>query len=694
MASFEFVVILLAVILVSAILDQVIPRVSLPLLQILLGVVVALVASGPVHFSIDPELFLALFIAPLLFDESRNASKRSLMNNVHDIVSLAIGLVLATVLVVGFCLHWLLPSIPLAAAFALGAALGPTDAVATSALSDSIKLDSRQKALLSGEALINDASGVVSFQFAVAALVTGAFSLAEAGGSFAVSFLGGLAFGVAAGVVALVLLHIVRVIGLESTTFFVMFEVLIPFAVFLAAETLGVSGILAVVAAGLVITLLPEPESASRARRNIVSGGVWETLSFVLNGTVFMLLGMQLPQAVLPSWRGTTDSGMLVVLTLVLTFATVLVRFLWLYVLEVRFRRKVETDTEFAARHVADAEAVKGGNGAAKEALVTALAGPKGAVSMSVMLTFPLVGSADESFSYRPDLLFITSGVIVCTLLLANFVVPLLAPDERGADEEEAGARARAEVFRNVIAELEENTTPDNVYATMRVCENYRSRLRELELSSQTEFERAICRLKNRVLNVQERELGLLRDAGEISEKNARVLANLLSGRRELVNRAQFGRVRGKRISQVKNLFRRRKSSDRPTRPDSASLQELNAARERLDEVGMSYLESQAEDATGMDARVVEEVIDQYRRRVLVTDAVEETKPVEKLDDIKEAERRRRLRRQIAGIRTRAYLIELDCIQSLKEEGRINERTAASMRNDVYLLQMDMADVV
>ena len=153
MEMLEFVLLLLAAVLVSAVLDQVSPRVSLPLVQMALGAVIILLVGTPVDAAIDPELFLVLFIAPLLFDESRHASKRGLWDNKGAIVSLAVGLVLATVLVVGFVLNWLEPSIPLAAAFALGAALGPTDAVAVSALGKDIHLSSRQKSLLSGEAL-------------------------------------------------------------------------------------------------------------------------------------------------------------------------------------------------------------------------------------------------------------------------------------------------------------------------------------------------------------------------------------------------------------------------------------------------------------------------------------------------------------------------------------------------------------
>ena len=181
MALLELAIFLLAAVLVSAVLEPFLPRVSLPLVQMLLGIVIYFFVDLPHSLSIDSGLFLVLFIAPLLFDESKSANNKLLWTNRSTILGLAIGLVIVLVLCIGFTLNLLVPSVPLAAAFALGAALGPTDSVAVASLSKDIKLNSRQKALLSGEALLNDASGVVSCQFAIAAAVTGAFSLAAAG---------------------------------------------------------------------------------------------------------------------------------------------------------------------------------------------------------------------------------------------------------------------------------------------------------------------------------------------------------------------------------------------------------------------------------------------------------------------------------------------------------------------------------
>ena len=179
MESFEVVLLLLGCVLVSSIFDQVFSRLAMPLVQIALGAVVGFfIAEDPSAVISDPELFLLIFIAPLLFDESRHADKGALWKNKGHIISLAIGLVFITALVVGFVLNLIVPSIPLAAAFALGAALGPTDAAAVAAMGKDVKLTDRQKSLLSGEALFNDASGVVAFEFTIAAAITGTFSLA------------------------------------------------------------------------------------------------------------------------------------------------------------------------------------------------------------------------------------------------------------------------------------------------------------------------------------------------------------------------------------------------------------------------------------------------------------------------------------------------------------------------------------
>ena len=312
---------LLAAVLASSLIDQIIPRISLPLIQIAIGLVIALVAGGDVKVTLDPELFLVMFIAPLLYDEAKHADKQALWRERQPVLSLAIGLVVATTLVIGFLLHAFVPSIPLAAAFALGAALGPTDAVAVSSLSKSVDIPKRQASMLKGELLLNDASGIVSFQFAIAAVLTGSFSLVNASVDFLVEFVGGLLLGVVLGLIGNGVVRRARSIGVENTNFHVLFEVLIPFLIYLVANVCHVSGVIAVVVAGLINVTSPKGViGPSVSRMNIVSGSVWHVLTYALNGIVFVLLGTQLPNAMHDTWDSTRiDNGILILLVLGIT---------------------------------------------------------------------------------------------------------------------------------------------------------------------------------------------------------------------------------------------------------------------------------------------------------------------------------------------------------------------------------------
>ena len=292
MSTFTFILLLALVVLTSALISQFSKRISVPLIQIALGVIIALFGASTTSRAVDPELFLLLFIAPLLYYEAQKADKGALWENKIPIVSLAIGLVVVIVLMVGFVTHFIEPSIPLAAALALGAALGPTDPVSVAALSKRTGLTTRQQVLLSGESLINDACGVVSFQFAVAALTTGAFSLIQALGTFTVSFFGGIILGVALEALLAYMITKTRDAGLEDATFHVLFSLLSPFVVFLAAEAIHVSGILAVVAAGLTYSVFNREIGPDLSRMHIISSSVWQVLTFALNGIVFVLLGI------------------------------------------------------------------------------------------------------------------------------------------------------------------------------------------------------------------------------------------------------------------------------------------------------------------------------------------------------------------------------------------------------------------
>ena len=449
---------------------------------------------------------MLLFIAPLLFNETRETNIRALLLNLNSILSLAIALVIISVLSVGYALHLMVPSIPLAAAFALASALGPTDAATVTALKSNIHLTHRQQTLLSGESLINDASGVVAFQFSVAAAVTGAFSLVDAAGSFAVLFVGGIAMGVVTGFAFSAVNAMLGRLGYEDTIANVLYEVLTPFLVYLLAETFHVSGVLAVVAAGLVIAL-PRRQSnnALFARQKLVSDSTWKVISFLINGTIFVFLGMQLPLAVLPGTNGGLNILQILGIVVVITLFMHGVRFAWLYALETYKLHKgghlctgkdavdgendlagsssdgekpdqplAELDSEQTSEQIAEqpkptcaikpisitsAEVIK-------NVLVTTVAGAKGAVTLSIILTLPLTTQSGAAFPQRDLLITIAAGVILATLLLADNLLPVLSKSpEADSDLPERLHKGEIAVLEATLGELRSMLQSENAKA-------------------------------------------------------------------------------------------------------------------------------------------------------------------------------------------------------------------------------------
>lgn len=494
METFEFVLIVLTCVAASSVIDKFV-NVSIPVIQVVIGLLVALVLPSVQEVHLESELFMLLFIAPLLFNETRETNIRALLLNLNSILSLAIALVVVSVLSVGYALHLMVPSIPLAAAFALASALGPTDAATVTALKSNIHLTHRQQTLLSGESLINDASGVVAFQFSVAAAVTGAFSLVDAAGSFTVLFVGGVVMGIVTGFAFSAINAMLGRLGYEDTVANVLYEVLTPFLVYLLAETFHVSGVLAVVAAGLVIAL-PRRQSnnALFARQKLVSDSTWKVISFLINGTIFVFLGMQLPLAVLPGTNGGLNILQILGIVVVITLFMHGVRFAWLYALETYKLHKGghlctgkddadgendlagsssdgekpdqpldELGSEQTSEQIAEqpkptcaikpisitsAELIK-------NVLVTTIAGAKGAVTLSIILTLPLTTQSGAAFPQRDLLITIAAGVILATLLLADNLLPVLSKSpEADSDLPERLHKGEIAVLEATLAEL------------------------------------------------------------------------------------------------------------------------------------------------------------------------------------------------------------------------------------------------
>lgn len=697
MDALELVLILLTCVIIAAVLDRMIHKVSLPLVQILVGFLCACIIPQVADIDVDPELFLVLFIAPLLFNEAREASRAELWDKKWAILSMAIGLVLITVLVVGFALHWLVPSIPLAAAFACAGALGPTDAAAVGALGATVKLSERQRTMLSGEALINDASGVVSFNFAIAAAVTGTFSAAEAGAEFAVLFFGGIAFGLVAGLIFLGLMTLVRARGFDDTVVNVLYEVLTPFIVYLGAEAFEVSGILAVVTCGLLMartrTLLV---STSEARNRLVSNAFWEVIVYLINGVVFVLLGMQLIQAFSSNPQTSYTLPFVLLVIVCVTALVILVRFVWVGILDL-----AATDP-----HTGD-RGIKNVGHTLRDSLVTTIAGPKGAVTLSIIFTIPATLADGSAFPERNLIIFITAGVILLTLIVADVALPLLAPSDDAGTDEDKIRLATVEVLERTIKELEgkiaEGTKPEYEPATRLAITSYRVRLAQERLASEGCGE-VMTELIDEIASVQQSRANEIQNTGidEYSVSDASAYYAALRGIRASVG--YFGGKqnvgsRGLGLRGAIYIARWRIPALRPKRRDNDQVYyDTCLFAKELEQVAINYLDiviSGQDERRARTAKVLkashEAAIRSIDQRLEYgRDASDEGRDPADAAKRHFSEQFRKAREYSDAVDAGALAIELQEIGALEAEGKINQATAAKLRENVYILQMDL----
>lgn len=469
--------VLLLAVVVSGLLARLLPLpVPRPLVQIAFGAAIGLFAD--VRVSLDPDIFFVLFLPPLLFLDGWRIPREELVKDRVIIVELALGLVVFTVAGMGFFIHWMIPAMPLAVAFALAAIVSPTDPIAVSAIARRVPIPKRMLHILEGESLLNDASGLVCFRFAVAAALTGTFSLPDAMASFVWVAAGGIAVG------ALLTYAVTRAkdwiserFG-EDTGSQILISLLIPFGSYLLAEELGCSGILAAVAAGLAMSFA-ETSGRAMAATRVRRSTVWDTIQFTANGIIFVLLGEQLP-AILAGASETVDitgnrePWWLLLYVVAITAGLAALRFAWVWLsLRLTLLRGRDRRTSPSWRIIA----------------AMSVSGVRGAVTLAGVLTLPLTLNDGTPFPARELAIFLAMGVIILSLVAASFLLPLLLrglelPPEPSHQAEEDRARvaaaeaAIAEIGRVLHASAEGGKEADlHVAAASGIIDLYRQRI-------------------------------------------------------------------------------------------------------------------------------------------------------------------------------------------------------------------------
>lgn len=442
-------ILLLLVAVVAAGLVARLARAPLPLVQIGLGVALALSAVPTVE--LRPEIFFLLFLPPLLFLDGWRIPKDTLFRDGAVVVELALGLVILTVVGLGWLIHLMIPAMPLPVAFALAAVVSPTDPTAVTAVTARTPMPARMAHILEGEALLNDASGLVCMRFAVAAAMTGAFSLGGAVLTFAWMALGGLAIGIVLTWGVTRATHLVSGRLGDDTSAQIVVSLLIPFGAYMLAEHFHCSGILAAVAAGVTMSLSERGWRTSAATR-IRRSAVWDAVQFAANGVVFVLLGEQLPGilAAAPATAagiGHASPWWLAAYVAAIVAALAGLRLAWVWVsLQMTLRRarvRGEPGPDFGWRLV----------------IAMSLAGVRGAITLAGVLTLPLTLMDGSPFPARDLAITLAAGVIVTTLLISSIALPkllrgLVFPPE--TDHLEQVDRARAVAAQAAINAIEQ----------------------------------------------------------------------------------------------------------------------------------------------------------------------------------------------------------------------------------------------
>ena len=460
-----YVIIFLLALVISNIINKVFPKLALPLIQVVIGLCLGFLGASKL-LQVDPEFFLGFIIAPLLFRESEEADVKHIFKHTRTILMLIFPLVFITTIGLGYLTHFFYLSVPLAACFALGASLAPTDAIAVAALSERFSFPKRVMSILTGEGLLNDASGIISFQIAVLALVTGEFSLTHASADLVVSAIGGALVGFILVWMKSFILRILEDVDARDVTGYLILELMLPLSAFLIADMLEVSGIIAVVVAGVMQANGLKRTTLFDAQVTKVKNTIWNLLTFVLNSTVFLFLGIELHQLVFPLIADPLYSTTsLLFMVLLLTIGLFALRFslLAVYYRYVSLRR----NQSFSAYW--------------NDILLLTFAGSKGTVSIATVLLLPRTVDIPHSL-----IIFLCAAVTALSFLTGLFVLPLIAAKKVVKVDNMVKISILADVVRELENDLKQVTKEKARLGYNIAIDSYQDRIQKLIIEQES----------------------------------------------------------------------------------------------------------------------------------------------------------------------------------------------------------------
>ena len=515
-----YLLIFLLVLIVSSTTNKLFPFIPMPLIQILLGIVVGLFLPNN-QYHLDTELFLALVIGPLLFREAQESDITSILKHWRIVLYLIFPVIFISTLSIGGLIHVLWVSLPLAACVAVGAALGPTDLVAFASLSQRFSFPKRVSNILKGEGLLNDASGLVAFRMALIAWTTGTFSLTQAGTSLAFSIVGGFAVGFITALINRFLHTFLLSVRATDIASELLLELSLPLLTFFIAEEIHVSGIITVVVAGILKASRFKKINLLEAQVDTVTETVWQTVTFMLNGSVFVILGMELEMIAEPILKSAFYNKVLLLLSVfLLTFLLFAIRFVMIYGFYVfRIKRLQKSLHKYM-----------------KDMLLLTFSGVKGTVSIATILLIP----TDLEQEY-PLLLFLVAGVTLLSFLTGLVVLPHLSEEQKTSTDQLMHIAILNAVAVELEKDLDKTKNKVPLYAAI---DNYHGRIENLILSLENkEIQEDWEALKLLILSIESDSLEQAFEDGKIGERGYRVYQRYLKNMEKGINRNIASRI-------------------------------------------------------------------------------------------------------------------------------------------------------
>ena len=438
-------------------------RIAYPIALLLVGMLLSLLPSMP-HRMIPPDTILVLFLPPLLMEAAYYTSLREFRKNKRPILLLAIGLVFATSAGVAWTSVHFIPGMTWALGFVIGAMVSPPDAIAATSVIKHMRIPKRIIAILEGESLVNDATGLVIYKFAVAAVVTGTFSLLDTSTEFVWMIFSGIAIGTLLGWAYMQIFPLIREPSVEILSTFIL-----PYIAYICAEAAHSSGVIAVVSTGLVFGWLAPEKFPSTVR--LPAESIWKIAVFILNGLVFLYIGWQFPTIL--NNLCFCKIGELTLYGLLICLTTVFIRFAWVYAMAYGIRylfSSIRADDPYPSW---------------QNIFIIAWSGMRGVVTLATALALPLTTASNAAFPNRDLLIFLAVCVIFFTLVFQGLLLPWLAGfltlefDPKIIWED---WNARVQATRQVLTKITELEDKENIHkpALERIRSHYLDRLESL----------------------------------------------------------------------------------------------------------------------------------------------------------------------------------------------------------------------